>query len=486
MLTPRNFIGVTITIAVISVLSASWSMLQPPDSGGLRADSYGTRGNGYRALFETFQELNVPVRRLLVPPKPEDFPESLLVLWSPRPDLIQADPIWLKKIRGWLRKGGQAVVAYDSDVPITLQSTLQRLDEDEPEEERTQPDRKTRKQQKIKDLLLTESLFELIGVGQLKITRVDEVQDDSDDFQPANKTESDEPPSDGEIVDALKEVFTSPFRREGTQLYAIEATGDFEDSVPSGTSIELPIGYLFSIDIEDRDVEDALYAVTEEGARHCIAARIPVGEGQVTVVSTRRLISNENLGSADNIIVTAALLLDSGKEIIIDEFYHGVTIRGNPMWLFSRRTYGSVVVMLLLLMGFAVWRAAVFLGPPVAEAPTLRRSIREYLNAMSRFLREGKGYQNWTLEQVRDGILWKLRREFGLPPESHNDVRLTAAIARKDPARAEQLTVVLSDVNTILSMPGSAGERRVGQLIERMTACLSKTDTTRSELKSPK
>ena len=115
MLTPRNFISVTIVIAVFSILSVCWSMLQPADSGGIRADSYGTRGNGYRALFETLDELNVPVRRLLVPPVPEEFPNSLLVLWSPRVDLINADPTWLNKVEVWLKDGGQAVVTFDSE-----------------------------------------------------------------------------------------------------------------------------------------------------------------------------------------------------------------------------------------------------------------------------------------------------------------------------------------------------------------------------------
>lgn len=485
MLTPRNFIGLTIAIAVFSILSACWSMLQPPDSGGLRADTYGTRGNGYRALYETFQELDVPVRRLLGPPRPESYSDSLLVLWSPRKDLINADPVWLKKIQAWLRNGGQAVVAYDNESTVSLQMALQRLDADDDDDSSRRRRRRNRGSE-YDALLNPPSLFELLGLGELPITRVDEVSDDSDAFRPANRTASKEFPSDADMVDVLKEVFTDSSRQEGTELYAIQATGDFADTVPSGTSIELPVGYLYSINTAGRDVADALYAVTEEGERHCIAARLPVGEGNVTVVSTRRLISNANVGSADNILVTATLLLESGKEIVFDEFYHGVTIRGNPMWLFSRRTYGSVAVMLLLFLGIAIWRAAVFLGPPVAEAPVQRRSIREYIHAMSRFLREGKGYQHWSLEHVRDGILWKLRREFGLPPESRDDDRLTTAMARKDPARAEELTGVLKEVNTILSMPGSAGERRIGQLIERMTACLSKTDTMRSEPRSPK
>ena len=87
---------------------------------------------------------------------------------------------------------------------------------------------------------------------------------------------------------------------------------------------------------------------------------------------------------------------------------------------------------------------------------------------------------------MRDGVLWKLRREFGLPPESHDQSRLTTVIARKDPRRADHLVDVLNEVDAVLNMPRSAGERRIAQLIQRMTECLSKTATTRSALKSRK
>lgn len=476
MLTPRNFISVTIAIAVFSILSLCWSMLQPPDSGGLRADSYGTRGKGYRALFETFDELNVPVRRLLGPPRPEDFPESLLVLWNPRIDLINADPKWLRQVEVWLRNGGEAVLAFDDETPITMMSALSGIDD--PDSDDFESD----------DPLLTPSLYELLGMRDLDIVRVDETEvqeSDSGDVQKAMR-EPEHPFSDKELGELIKDVLTVSDKEEETRLYPLEAFGDFADSIPSGSEIELPVDLLYSIDVQNMNLENTLYVVTEAGNRHCVAARIPVGKGNVTVVSIRRLISNANLGSADNIVVASELFLSSGRHIVFDEFYHGATIRGNPFYLLSQRTYGSIAAMVCLVLGIAVWRAGVFLGPPVAKTPVQRRSIKEYIDAMSRFLREGKGHGNWSLQQVRDGVLWKLRREYSLPPESHDLVRLTTVMTRKDPERAKQLTDVLNDVNTVLTMRGSAGEQRIGQLIQRMTECLSKTDTTRSGTRSRK
>lgn len=484
MLTPRNFIGLTIAVAVFSIVSLCWSMLQTPDGGGLRADSFGTRGIGHRAIFESLEELGVPVRREIGPPKPDELNDSLLVLWAPRIGLIEADPKWLRDVKAWLEQGGRAVVAFDGERPETIFSVMQR---------QRAAERKNDKGDQGDDsdsiALPKPTLFELLGIGKLEITKVAEPESDRDTTasEPGeNRKDRNELPSEAELADTIKEVLTASSRLEKPQRHTIKATGIFSETIGDGTSIELPTGLLYRIDVKDHELRDTISVVDESGAEFCVAARFSVGQGHVNVVSIRRLISNANIGSADNIVVAAALMADGGRGVVFDEFYHGATIRGNPMWLVSTVTYGSVLAALLLFLSFAVWRAAIFLGPPIAETPTQRRSIREYLDAMTRFLREGKGQGEWSLEQVRDGVLWKLRGEFGLPPESHDQSRLTAAIARKDPHRADRLIDVLNEVDAVLNMPRSAGERRIGQLVQRMTECLSKTATARSAPKSPK
>jgi hypothetical protein len=479
VLTPRNFIGLTIAIAVFSMASLCWSMLQPPDGGGMRADSYGTRGIGYRALFELLGELDVPVRRQLGPPKPSELADSLLVMWDPRVQLIDADPKWLRDVESWLRQGGQAVVAFDAEPPVSVFSVMQRQREAERRKDGDADNEESSE-------LPKPTLFELLGIGKLDITNVDQTKAEEDSPAAIRSRKRNELPSEDELADTIREVLTASSRLEQPQRHSIKATGVFAGLIPDGSQIELPTGLLYEIDVKDRSLHDTIHVVDESGAEHCVAARIPVGKGHVNIVSIRRLISNANIGSADNIVVAAALLMDGGRGIVFDEFYHGATIRGNPMWLFSTVTYGSVAVALLMLLAFAVWRAAVFLGPPVAETPVRRRSIREYLDAMSRFLREAKGHGEWSLEQVREGVLWKLRREFGLPPESHDQARLTSVMARKDPRRADRLIDVLNEVDAVLNMPRSSGERRIAQLVQRMTECLSKTAITRSEPKSLK
>lgn len=484
MLTPRNFISVTIAIAVFSIASLCWSMLQPPDGGGIRADSYGTRGIGYRGLFETLDELGVSVRRRTGPPRPSDLDNSLLVMWDPRVQLVDADPKWLRDVETWLRQGGQAVVAYDSEPPVSVFTVMQR----QREQQRHRDGGGSSQDGDDKDApeKLKPSLFELLGIGSLRIAHVDGTDHDSAAASKDQRTNRNELPSESELADTIREVLTASSRLEQPRKYPVRAEGTFASWIPAGSSIELPEGLLYEIDVADRDLQDTISVVDDSGAVRCVAARIPVGEGHVDVVSIRRLISNANIGSADNILVAAALLLNTDRPIVFDEFYHGATIRGNPMWLFSTRTYGSVAIALLLLLSFTVWRAAVFPGPPVEETPVQRRSIREYLDAMSRFLREAKGHQVWSLEQVRAGVLWKLHREFGLPPESHDCTRLMSVMARKNPRRADQLIDVLNEVDSVLNTPRSTEERRTAQLVQRMTECLSKTDTMRSARKYQK
>ena len=488
MLTPRNFIGVTIAIAVFSIISLCWSMLQPPDGDGMRADSYGTRSIGHRAIFEAFEEIGVTVHRQLRPPKPTELADSVLVLWDPKIQLIDADPKWLRDIEPWLQQGGQAVVAFDDEPPINVFTIMQRQnaarrqrDNEEQTDDGNDEDDSTK--------LPKPSLFELLCIGKLEISIVGDPETENDLQTPAQDTirnKRNELPSEAELTEAIREAVTAGSRLEKPQRHSIKATGVFAESIPAGSHIELPVGLLYEINTDGRELEDAIYVVDESGSEHCIAARFPVGKGHVNVVSIRRLISNVNIGSVDNILVAAALMLHGERAIVFDEFYHGATIRGNPMWLLSTNTYGSIAISLLALLAFSVWRAAVFLGPPVDEAPAKRRSIGEYLDAMSRFLREAKGHSEWTLEQVRDGVLWKLRREFGLPLESQDHARLTAAMARKDPQRADKLIEVLNEVNAVLHKPRSTGERSIAQLVQRMTECLSKTDTPRSVPKSPK
>src|SRR5690242_11448349 len=113
VLTARNFVAIVIAIAVVSIVSACISLMQPPDSGGQGSDSYGTRFHGRRAMFEILAALGVPVERALAPPTAVIGREVTLVLWKPQADLVQLEPAYLATVAKWVESGGYVVVAPD-------------------------------------------------------------------------------------------------------------------------------------------------------------------------------------------------------------------------------------------------------------------------------------------------------------------------------------------------------------------------------------
>jgi hypothetical protein len=195
-------------------------------------------------------------------------------------------------------------------------------------------------------------------------------------------------------------------------------------------------------------------------------------------------MSNSAVRQADNLLLLNQLLVTHSSEVVFDEFFHGLSIRGNAMWLFTQPTYGTVTLALLLLIGLLVWRSAIFLGDPVPQPVPGRRSIVEYVEAMARFMREGHRSADWTLTRLRDGVLWKLRREHGLPPDQADERRLLVAIERRNPARAHELEETLSEIKELARNGQTAHERKTIPVLRRLIECLLRKDIARCATKS--
>ncbi len=470
MLTPRNFITTTGVIAIVSILSVCWSMLQDPDGGGLRSDSYGVYATGHRALFDTLAELDVPVHRSVMPPDTRNLSDSVFVLWKPDPELVESEPRWLRSLGDWVRSGGELILAVDTREKVTLQNFLTwgrestRSDADSEQSTPAGDNDHSDTDRMGND----NAIFELLGLRSISLDRV------SPDDHP-------EPEPSGEQRDV------APRRQD----YSVTATGFFADLVGQQRVIELAQDGFDVLNLGSQEISDAIFVRSSEDTElaesndvHCIAARFPVGTGMVTVVSTPQLISNNTIASADHLVIATALLHRGDRTIVFDEFYHGATIRGNPLWLFTRRSYAIIAVSLLALAAAIIWRAAVFLGPPLADVPARRRSVAEYLDAMSALQRRSRGHEQWTLRNVRDGILWRLRRDHGLPVDQKETDPLLSAIARHDPDQAGLLEQLLKETDQYVNSDRAVSERQTGPLMKRMTACLLKTGTKRSAMKS--
>ncbi len=475
MLTSRNAISLAVSLAVISLLWSCWSLMRPPDGDGLRADSYGTRGRGQRAVFETLRELKLPIRRSLGPPVPSKLENARLVLWLPSDEILKAEQNWLEDIGNWVREGGHVLVAVRVEDSHWFTPEAQR---------ELQRRSRKKKAEPVEVKAESRSLWELLQLPGVSVKRLATEDSNAAKDEPPNRT----PRELRDIFqDALKSGQTTSERTE----YAAQASGVFESLLGRDRTLSLPPNAVFEIQFGDQTpvgtitIPSGPPAAESEGAT-CIAARFAVGRGEVTVVSIPALIENSVIGEADNIVVLSKLLTDGEREIVLDEFYHGLAIRGNPMWLFAQRTYGSVTLTLLLVIGLLAWRQSVFLGTPLAERRVSRRAIGEYVEAMARFLREGRGAGAWIMSKLRDGVLWHLRHEHGLPPEQHSEERLLAAVERRDPDRAAELANTLQAVQSLLSAGHAGDERRAIPLMRRMVECLSKNVTARCAMKSPK
>lgn len=484
MLTPRNVISLTVSIAVLSILWSCLMLLQPPDSDGMRGDSYGTYSHGYRALYDTLKEVGVPVRRSIGPPAPSSLRQSVLVFWNPSHEIVQIEQKWLQDVGDWVRGGGHVVVASQPNVAGLLARAAEKVDEDD--------GKKKRRLGRFAgggEELPSQSLSELLGIPGVTVSHKHGVPKLPDPI-PTDQSQPEQVPSATppeklerpEFGDVLREVFGA-----GPQLtlrqHSIRVTGSLQALTSGSNSISLPEGELNEVHTAGLTPSGEVFARSDDGDDVRIAARFDVGQGAVTVLGTPAMISNSNLGSSDNVLLAARLLADGDRELVFDEFYHGLTFRGNAMWLFAHRTYGSVTLALLLAMGLLVWRSAVILGDPLAEGSVSRRSVKEHVEAMARFLCEGRGHTTWILPRVRDGLLWHLRHEHGLPPEKHSDESLLAAVERRDPERAAELTEALAAINEHLHAGSAGTPKQSVTLLQRMTACLSKNVSARSAKK---
>ena len=108
MLTTRNVVTVVILVVLISVVSAAISVLRSP-TGVTGRDSYGTHSYGFRGLFETLAELDIPVERELTPPGGLLDRDITLAIFEPDPTLVTLtalgateDPHHVR-LRGWTK-----------------------------------------------------------------------------------------------------------------------------------------------------------------------------------------------------------------------------------------------------------------------------------------------------------------------------------------------------------------------------------------------
>jgi hypothetical protein len=459
MLSARNVVVLTIAIAVASLAWGLFELARPPSSGGMGNDSYGTRVQGQRGIFEILAELGVPVERSLGPTTTVVGREATLVLWRPVPDLVQMEPAYLHALATWVEDGGRVVVA---------------------------PERRRGAPRPVGRSAKDKPRPELTVLGELGLSAVSIRTIDLKSVEGGSKTgptekgpgsgspdiAKDEDASDGDDARRLRELLMGIARPIPTRAVTITATGALSSLRESVTTIEIPEEKLQVLDVGPSAPDGTIAFRDAVGHEQVVAAAYRRGKGEIVVVSSPAISENRLIARHDNSVLLVRLLSVPGRTVVFDEFYHGLTIRGNPLWLFTQRGYAATTVCLLALLGLWVWRESVFLGPPLETPAPSRRSIGEYVEAMARYLNRGGSSQAFLLREVRSGVLQAVRDELHLPPSRDHVEELAAVLARRDPGRAREMVETIRAVDESLARKSALKESVAVDLYKRMSRCL--------------
>lgn len=444
MLSVRNAIIAAALLFLMAIGLSLLNMLRTPDSNGEAADSYGTHGRGFRGIYETLGRLNIPVDRTLAPPEPDQSDQHTLIIARPNPFLVATNPSYLNGLQSWVQQGGRIVVLAPP-VSSLMKIQLQQLSDDGPP-----PD-----------------VLSSLGLTDVAITgNRSELQDA---FRPRDRPEGNSRDADA-VVDDFFNSLTAPLPPLMQANVTIE--GEFPLIDSSVRKLTIPADGVAALSTPTEPDGSVVWHRRIDDEDVMLAARFKRGNGEIIVVADPALLSNRLLGKSDNAVFATYILSPDGNSVVFDEFYHGLGVRGQPLYLLTRPSYASVAFGILALLCVRIWRRAVFLGPALDDDTTQRRDISEYINAMGRFFAEGGKGRDRMVREIRSGVLRKLSEEFGLPPDRGDAGIIVATIERTNPARAREVHEVVRAADEYLATRSGHSDKETIELMRRLSACL--------------
>jgi Domain of unknown function (DUF4350) len=468
MLNTRNVLAAVLIVMFLSLVGACVSLIQSPTGGGLGVDTYGTRGHGFRGLFEILEQLKIPVERTTVPPDRMLDRNMTLALIQPSPEIVSTEPAYLNAVGRWARAGGTVVVAPSlrgpespsrgglaNDVLVELGLKGVGVHLEEPAAVRGSNRAKGDSDNLGADAKRSARQLEKLFLNQIDLPV-------SFVHATAEGTLSSRFPKGLDLV--------IPYRGCGVLDSDAELYGISTETPPkvsrSGGTPKSARGHAstakFSAAQKKRSRSEAagslpagrIRAVLETGGDpETLAAVYHVGDGSIAVLADARLAQNRLVGRGDNPVLVSYLLAGPQKPIVFDEFYHGLTIRSNPLWLVTRFPYNVLTITVLAMTLLAGWRGARFLGPPLAPRPASRRTLSEYLEAMARLLDRAHHPAPFLLSQIRQGLLWRIRHDLGLPPGQEDAEKVVRLLERRDPELAVKARDALRAIDDSLAKP---------------------------------
>ncbi|MCP4784609.1 MAG: DUF4350 domain-containing protein [Fuerstiella sp.] len=437
----RNAIVAATVLLVLSIMTSLLSMIREPDSGGMGNDSFGTQGHGYRGLFETLDELGIEVDREFAPPDSARLTAGTVAFLNPAATIVATEPTYLTALQRWVNKGGRIVVALSAPNDFRLKKMLAQLKETPPT---------------FLDAIDLQGVS-LIDDGAAVRRRI------------ARRPRSGNSSRDAEtIAGDLLDALNAPLRP--LQDVTVTVEGNFKELDGVVSQLTVPADGVASLVCDQPPDGSVTWTVGDEV--RILAARFKRGEGEIVVISDPLLLTNRLIARGDNSILAARLLAPSGKPVLFDEFYHGLGVRGQPLYLLTHLSYASAAVGILTVLGLSTWRKAVFPGPPLPDDRVRRRDIREYVDAMARFFSEGNRGRGQLVQELRNGVLRQLSIEMGLPHDTTNVDKIATVMARKEPQRAKLLRDATQSVNRATQSARRWSQSETLDAMRRMSACL--------------
>ncbi len=441
MITSRNVIFTIIVIAVLSILFAIISFMVSSRHTHLNRDFYGVRGEGYRAVYDLLEKFGVPVERSVIPLSPKNNNDTTFVIWAPQRAFVDLEPAYLKRINTWVINGGNLIVAFPKNDSMDYDRLWGNV---------------------VNETRSKVSLLEVLGVEHVRMKVLDKEENSLSKIRKKKMN-----------LDNYED-FRNQFKREPVKFISspVKREGKWATQLKDVNSIKIPVSNLQVLKLHSAKPESSLTVTRKDGSQHILAASFQNGKGHITVISEPFISQNRVIAQGDNSILTTQLLTSSGNRIVFDGFYHGLMVRGNPLWLYSLPGYGAVTFALLLLLGFWIWRESLFLGPPLEVKNVSRRNISEYIESMAILFSRGKTINSFYLKTIRDGVLRTMSAELELYPGADSFHNIIHVLSRRDPERCKQFSKSIAEIDSLLAMGKKCNKRMTVSAVRKVINCL--------------
>jgi hypothetical protein len=97
--------------------------------------------------------------------------------------------------------------------------------------------------------------------------------------------------------------------------------------------------------------------------------------------------------------------------------------------------------------------------------------LSEYIEAMARLINRSKQPAHFLLTEIRQGLLWRLRHDLGLPPGNEDVEKIVSILERRDPPLAEKTRVAIRAIDNSLADPNQSA-KELAATLAKVSVCV--------------